>query len=170
MKKLYTIVSLVITTLSATSQVIITEIADPNNTSKSRFIELTNIGQNAFDLNGYNLIRWTNSNTDPTASSEKDLSSYGSIPPGTILTFAANASEFEATYGFAPTDNFGTGALQILTETIILPCAMEPLFMIFLVCLELMEQILLMNLKMVEPREKLQLQHQVQLGLHLNGI
>ncbi len=111
MKKLYTIVSLVITTLSATSQVIITEIADPNNTSKSRFIELTNIGQNAFDLNGYNLIRWTNSNTDPTASSEKDLSSYGSIPPGTILTFAANASEFEATYGFAPTDNFGTGGV-----------------------------------------------------------
>lgn len=111
MKKLYTIISLVITTLSATSQVIITEIADPNNSSKSRFIELTNIGQNAFDLNGYNLIRWTNSNTDPTASSEKDLSSYGSIPPGTILTFAANATEFEATYGFAPTDNFGTGGV-----------------------------------------------------------
>lgn len=111
MKKLYTIISLVITTLTATSQVIITEIADPNNSSKSRFIELTNIGQNAFDLNGYNLIRWTNSNTDPTANSEKDLSSYGSIPPGTILTFAANATEFEATYGFAPTDNFGTGGV-----------------------------------------------------------
>ena len=111
MKKIYLILASLTLALSATSQVIITEIADPNNSTKSRFIELTNIGQDAFDLNGYNLIRWTNGNADPTTSSEKDLSSYGSIASGTILTFAANATEFEATYGFAPTASFGTGGV-----------------------------------------------------------
>ena len=111
MKKIYLIIIAVISTFSLKSQVIITEIADPNNNDKARFIELTNIGQDAFDLTGYNLIRWTNKNPDPTESSKKDLSSYGSIASGTILTFAANATEFEATYGFAPTASFGTGGV-----------------------------------------------------------
>jgi hypothetical protein len=111
MKKLYTILVVVMTFFSATSQVIITEIADPDNDDNARFIELTNIGQDAFDLTGYNLIRWSNGNADPTGSSEKDLSSYGSIAPGVVLTFAKNATQFEAFYGFAPTASFGTGGV-----------------------------------------------------------
>ena len=92
-------------------QVIITEVADPDNNTSARYIELTNIGQDAFDLTGYNLIRWTNAYSDPTSSSEKDLSSYGPVAAGAVLTFAANATEFENVYGFAPTANFGTGGV-----------------------------------------------------------
>ena len=60
MKKLYTILVVLMTSFSANSQIIITEIADPNNNASARFVELTNIGQDSFYLTGYNLIRWTN--------------------------------------------------------------------------------------------------------------
>jgi hypothetical protein len=111
MKKLYTILVVLMAFFSATSQVIITEIADPNNDVTARFIELTNIGQDAFDLTGYNLIRWTNGNDNPTASTEKDLGSYGPVAAGAVITFANNATQFEAVYGFAPTASFGTGGV-----------------------------------------------------------
>jgi hypothetical protein len=92
-------------------QVIITEIADPNNNANARFIELTNIGQDAFDLTGYNLIRWTNGNSGPSTGSERDLSSYGPLGPGDVLTFANNATVFQDVYGFAPTASFSTGGV-----------------------------------------------------------
>ncbi|MGD1998509.1 MAG: lamin tail domain-containing protein, partial [Flavobacteriaceae bacterium] len=97
------------TFFSATSQVIITEIADPNNDANARFIELTNIGQDAFDLTGFNLIRWTNGNVDPTGSSEVDLASYGPVAPGEVLTFAKSSSTFENVYGFAATAQLNGG-------------------------------------------------------------
>ena len=100
MKKLYTILVVLMTSFSANSQIIITEIADPNNNENARFVELTNIGQDSFDLTGYNLIRWTNGNPDPTGSGA-DLSSYGPVAPGDVLTFAKSSSTFESVYGDA---------------------------------------------------------------------
>ena len=92
---------------SIQSQVIITEIADPNNDSQARFIELTNIGDNAFDLTGYQLVRWTNANTAYTTSSAVDLSEFGSLQSKGILTLANNTN-FETVYGVAPTKVIGS--------------------------------------------------------------
>ena len=110
MKKLYTILVVLMTSFSANSQVIITEIADPNNNASARFVELTNIGQDSFDLTGYNLIRWTNEKPDPTGSGA-DLSSYGPVAPGDVLTFAKNSSTFESVYGFAATAQLTIGSV-----------------------------------------------------------
>ena len=110
MKKLYTILVVLMTSFSATSQVIITEIADPNNNANARFVELTNIGQDSFDLTGYNLIRWTNEKPDPTGTGA-DLSSYGPVAPGDVLTFAKSSSTFESVYGFAATAQLTTGSV-----------------------------------------------------------
>jgi hypothetical protein len=111
MKKLHAILFVIMLTFSTNAQLIITEIADPDNIDKARFIELTNIGQDSFDLTGYNLIRWTNGNSTPSSGSEKDLSSYGPVAAGDVLTFANNATEFQSVYGFAPTASFGTGGV-----------------------------------------------------------
>ena len=108
MKKLYTIVLFTMTTLSVTSQVIITEIADPNNDSQARFIELANIGDNAFDLTGYQLVRWTNANTAYTTSSAVDLTEFGSLQSKGILTLANN-NKFETVYGVTPNKVIGSG-------------------------------------------------------------
>ena len=110
MKKLYTILVVLMTSFSANSQIIITEIADPNNNASARFVELTNIGQDSFDLTGYNLIRWTNEKPDPTGSGA-DLSSYGPVAPGDVLTFAKSSSTFESVYGFAATAQLTTGSV-----------------------------------------------------------
>lgn len=107
MKKLHANLFVIMLTFSTNAQLIITEIADPDNNDKARFIELTNIGQDSFDLTGYNLIRWTNGSSDPSSSSERDLSSYGPVAAGDVLTFANNATEFQSVYGFAPTASFG---------------------------------------------------------------
>jgi hypothetical protein len=111
MKKLHAILFVIMLTFSTNAQLIITEIADPDNIDKARFIELTNIGQDSFDLTGYNLIRWTNGNSTPSSNSEKDLSSYGPVAAGDVLTFANNATEFQSVYGFAPTASFSTGGV-----------------------------------------------------------
>ena len=87
MKKLYAILFFTMLSFSANAQLIITELADPNNNANARFVELTNIGQDSFDLTGYNLIRWTNDNADPTGNGA-DLSSYGPVAAGEVLTFA----------------------------------------------------------------------------------
>ena len=106
MKKLYFLFTLMFA-FSIQSQVIITEIADPNNDTQARFIELTNIGDNAFDLTGYQLVRWTNANTAYTTSSAVDLSEFGSLQSKGILTLANNTN-FEAVYGVAPTKVIGS--------------------------------------------------------------
>ena len=64
MKKITFLLSMLIS-LSSLGQVIITEIADPNNAAGARFVELHNLGNNSVDLTGYYLKRWTNANPDP---------------------------------------------------------------------------------------------------------
>ena len=61
MIKLYSIICFFNIPILCSSQVIITEIADPNSdvNGTSRFIEIANIGQDNFDLTGFDMIRWT---------------------------------------------------------------------------------------------------------------
>ena len=68
--------------------VFITEIADPGNDAGARFVELYNSGSTDIDLGagGYKVQRWTNGNSNPTASSIKDLT--GVIPAGGFYILA----------------------------------------------------------------------------------
>ncbi len=82
-----------------------TELADPNNNSAARFIEIYNEETTPVNLNGWSIRRYTNDNTD--ISSELDLS--GSIIDShKTFVIAANASEFERVYGFKPDLEAGT--------------------------------------------------------------
>ena len=62
-------------------------------------MELYNASDEALDLNGWELRRYTNENTE--VSSRIDLSGYN-IAPESTLVISPNAQEFEIIYGFAP--------------------------------------------------------------------
>ena len=100
MKQLYFLIFSFLTLNFSYGQIIITEIADPNNDYNARFIELYNVGESAMNLTGWSLGRWTNGNPDPTSSAAIDLSSLSSFNPGQFAVIGK--SNFEAVYGFAP--------------------------------------------------------------------
>lgn len=77
----------------------ISEIADPDNEAKARFIELYNNEPYAFSLEGWSLLRYTNDSVD--VSHALDLSSV-TIEAQSTLVIAADATIFESVYGFAP--------------------------------------------------------------------
>ncbi len=81
------------------SNIFISEIADPNNNSGARFVELYNSSNEALDLNGWSLRRYTNANTE--ISSVIDLTSL-IAPEESILVISPNPQEFELIYGFPP--------------------------------------------------------------------
>lgn len=80
-------------------QIIISELADPDNNSKARFVELYNSASEPLDLNLWTLRRYTNDNTE--ISSTIDLSGLV-IDAGSTLVISPNAEEFKLVYGFAP--------------------------------------------------------------------
>jgi hypothetical protein len=77
----------------------ISEIADPDNESKARFIELYNNESYAFSLSGWSLLRYTNDSVE--VSHVLDLSSL-TIEAKSTLVIAADVLIFEALYGFSP--------------------------------------------------------------------
>ena len=80
-----------------TSQnILISEIADPNNNSKARFVELFNSSNVDLSLKGWSLQRYTNANVEP--SSTFDLTGSTISAMGTLL-IAANDSVFRQVYG-----------------------------------------------------------------------
>ncbi|MEM9078079.1 MAG: lamin tail domain-containing protein [Bacteroidota bacterium] len=81
------------------NQIFISELADPDNNSGARFVEIYNSSSEPLDLNLWTLRRYTNDNTE--ISSTIDLS--GTIINGqSTLVISPNASEFELVYGFPP--------------------------------------------------------------------
>ncbi|NNJ88793.1 MAG: lamin tail domain-containing protein [Eudoraea sp.] len=82
-----------------TDSLLISEIADPDNASSARFVELFYSGKDSLSLKGWHLDRYTNGNTAP--GSTIDLSSL-SIYAGNTLVLASNAVSFEQIYGFEP--------------------------------------------------------------------
>lgn len=83
-----------------------TELADPNNNAAARFIEIYNSGTENVDLTGWTIIRFTNEN--PTSTSSIDLTGY-TINVGQAFVIAANATEFQNVFGFAPNFAADTG-------------------------------------------------------------
>jgi len=88
-------------------EVFISEIADPDNNSQARFIELHNASATPIDLNGWFLKRYTNSNLEPGAST--DLSEHIIDANGTLV-IASNAEVFNSTYGFPPEIEAGSNS------------------------------------------------------------
>lgn len=76
--------------------IFISEIADPNNESGARFIELYNAGSQERVLDGWVLQRFTNASTE--VSSETDLSGLRIEAKGTLV-LAANGEVFQQIYG-----------------------------------------------------------------------
>ena len=110
MKKNYVLSLLMLLFLGSYSfgQLIITELADPNDNSGARYVELYNVSSNDLDLTDWELRRWTNGGSNPQGSGI-DLSSVGILPAGSFVLVAANGTEFTSVYGFAPDIIAGTG-------------------------------------------------------------
>ncbi len=85
--------------------VFISELADPDNESGARFVELYNAGDTPIELGGWTLRRYTNGNTE--IGSVLDLSGI-SIESRSAIAIAADPLVFETVYGFAP--QLGAGA------------------------------------------------------------
>jgi len=79
--------------------VFISELADPDNASTARFVELFYSGNDSLSLNGWFLNRYTNGNT--SLGSTLDLSGLV-IYSGQTIIIASNAESFEQIYGFLP--------------------------------------------------------------------
>ncbi len=80
-------------------RVFISELADPDNEPDARFLELYNSGEEAVDLRGWSLLRYTNDN--PEAGAPVDLGGLV-IQPRSTLVFSARPETFQAVYGKAP--------------------------------------------------------------------
>jgi hypothetical protein len=78
------------------SDIIITEIGDPDDGVHNRFIEIYNSGNTSVSLTDYYIIRFTNANAG--ATSNINLSSY-TIAAKSFLIFAPDAENFEFTVG-----------------------------------------------------------------------
>ncbi|MDT7831105.1 lamin tail domain-containing protein [Flavobacteriaceae bacterium S356] len=111
MKKNYFLTLLLTFCFSAISfgQVIITELADPTNNSGARYVELYVVGPNSVDFTGWELIRYTNTNTT-ISSNTVDLTSLGTLTAGSYAIIAANETTFNSVYTGVTADiNAGTG-------------------------------------------------------------
>ncbi len=91
----------------SSDSILISEIADPDNENGARFVELYNSGKDAISLEGWELRRYTNDQTE--ASSKVDMS--GQVIEGEeTLVISPNAEVFQALYDFLPDVDAGTNS------------------------------------------------------------
>jgi len=96
-----------IVTEFTSNQLFFSELADPDNNSGARFIELYNASSVPLSLNGWTIRRYTNANTEVSAT--LDLSEL-TIGAQSTLVISPNADEFERIYGFSPDLGVGTNS------------------------------------------------------------
>lgn len=77
-------------------QILISELADPDNAPEGRFLELYNAGDSTMDLRQWSLRRYTNANEEP--GSIADLTGLV-IEPGATIVFTAYPEAFSELYG-----------------------------------------------------------------------
>ncbi len=95
-------------TIEFTSNMLfISELADPDNNSKARFVEFYNSSNESLSLAGWKLLRYTNDNSE--VNSTIDLSGFTMEGQSTFV-ISPNAVEFEKMYGFAPDMSVGTNS------------------------------------------------------------
>jgi len=80
-------------------KLIITEIADPSNSSSARFIEIKNVSSSTidFDTDTYYISRQSNG-----GATWKEFQLTGSISTGCLRTYAKSSNTFNTKYGFTP--------------------------------------------------------------------
>ena len=109
----YFILVVVLCSFSGFSQIIITEITDPQNSSTAgRYVEIYNSSNAAINLSTYYLIRWTNGNDDPQNVIISLNSKCGSSLPAKTFCIISNdqsSTKFLTTYGFNADEEAGTG-------------------------------------------------------------
>ncbi|WP_420320668.1 DUF5689 domain-containing protein [Flagellimonas sp.] len=88
----------IITEFTSTN-IFISELADPDNHSGARFVELFNAAEEPLDLNKWTLRRYTNDKVE--VSSAIDLSGF-IVEAQSAFVISPNATEFELVYGFPP--------------------------------------------------------------------
>jgi hypothetical protein len=110
MKKNYIFTLILTLCFSALSfgQVIITELADPNNDAAARYVEIYNAGSSSVDMTNWSLKRYTNASTT-TSSNVVDLTPLGNLASGAFSIIAANGTNFQTVYGVAADISAGTG-------------------------------------------------------------
>lgn len=82
-----------------TDSIIISEIADPDNLPRARFLELFNASGTPVDLRGWELLRYTNANAEP---GRPILLEGLQIQAHSAVVLSAYPEDFERTYGFSP--------------------------------------------------------------------
>ena len=87
MGQIYFVLIFVFLPMFSKADIIITEIADPDDDDGCRYIEIHNSGSSSVNLTDYYIIRWTNGNANATNSTAIDLSSY-TLAAGAFLIFA----------------------------------------------------------------------------------
>lgn len=103
-------------------QLLITELADPNDNDDCRYVEIYNPTSTTIDLSddGYKLQRWTNGNSTPQAA----VALMGSIAPGGFFIVCKSNSDFNTCYSpvacnqdigpFGPADSNGDDQIAII--------------------------------------------------------
>lgn len=89
--------------------IMISEIVDPNDNASCRYVEIFCDGPMPCNLAGYDLVRWTNANSDPTESTAIDLTSLGTLAVNETAIIANDGADFAICYGFAPDISASTG-------------------------------------------------------------
>tara|TARA_R110002051_G_scaffold111608_2_gene184210 strand:+ start:12181 stop:13584 length:1404 start_codon:yes stop_codon:yes gene_type:complete len=91
----------------SSTNIFISELADPDNNSGARFVELYNSSSESLSLKGWTLRRYTNANVE--VSSTISLTGY-EIQAKSTFVLSPNALEFGTVYGFAPDLEVGTNS------------------------------------------------------------
>ena len=92
--------------VSMAADLMLTELADPNNLSSARFVEIYNPSADSVTLDGvYSLRRWTNGNTNP----QPDRGLSGTVPGLGFFYVCRNGGIFSTTYNRACDDSIGAG-------------------------------------------------------------
>jgi hypothetical protein len=107
MKKFTSLLVLAFLALSINglSQIFITELADPNDNTSCRYVEIFNAGASSVDLStGYAIQRYTNGNASPQGA----ISLTGTISANGFYIVAVSSASFTSCYGFAPDQEIGT--------------------------------------------------------------
>ncbi len=94
--------------LEVANELLITEVADPENLPAARFVELQNPTDQRVRLDGWSLERYTNDALEPGSIYELD---GFVLEPLALLVIARDSSVFRQTYGFAPEDEAGRNSV-----------------------------------------------------------
>lgn len=112
MKHYITLIFFAFSFVATSQNILISELADPDDDSSCRFVEIFCHGPNPCDLSNLSLARWTNASATPTISTLVPLSVLGTLQPNEIAVISNNSSPngtFLSCYGFNANITAGSG-------------------------------------------------------------